>query len=51
MAASSDSGLQLGMQMLFTVGPDQHVNGTIMYIGPLHEDASCAPDIAHAYCL
>ena len=26
--------------MLFTVGPDQHVNGTIQYIGPLQEDAT-----------
>ena len=37
---SSDGKLQIGSQMLFTVGPNQHVNGTIMYIGPLHEDAS-----------
>ena len=36
----SDGQLKIGSQMLFTVGPDQHVNGTIMYIGPLHEDAS-----------
>ena len=26
--------------MLFTVGPNQHVNGTIKYIGPLEEDLS-----------
>ena len=37
---SGSHGLELGSSMLFTVGPDQHVNGTIMYIGPLHEDAS-----------
>ena len=36
----SDYGLELGQQMLFTVGPDQHVNGIVKYIGPLHEDAS-----------
>lgn len=36
----SSHGLELGQSMLFTVGPDQHVNGTVKYIGPLHEDSS-----------
>jgi len=38
--ASPDGSLCLGTQMLFTLGPNQHVNGTIRYIGPLEEDAS-----------
>ena len=27
-----------GQTMLFTVGPEQHVNGTVRYLGPLKED-------------
>merc|ERR1719440_899714 len=32
--------LQVGAQMLFTVAADQHVNGTVRYIGPLQEDTT-----------
>jgi hypothetical protein len=35
-----DGGLSVGAEMLFTVGPNQHVNGTVKYIGPLQEDTS-----------
>ena len=38
--ASPDGELTIGTQMLFTLGPEQHVNGTIRYLGPLEEDAS-----------
>lgn len=38
--SNPDGGLVIGTQMLFAVGPDQHVNGVIKYIGPLDEDAS-----------
>ena len=38
--AAPDGSLSVGTQMLFTVGPDQHVNGVIKYIGPLDEDKS-----------
>jgi len=38
--ATPDGSLSIGTQMLFTVGPNQHVNGTIRYIGPLEEDAT-----------
>ena len=38
--ASPDGSLTVGTQMLFTIGPNQHVNGTIKYIGGLEEDAS-----------
>ena len=38
--ASPEGSLRIGTQMLFTVGPNQHVNGTIKYIGPLVEDAT-----------
>ena len=40
MASSNGGGLQLGNQILFTVGANQHVDGTIMYIGRLDEDPS-----------
>ena len=38
--ASPDGALVIGTQMLFTVGPNQHVNGTVKYVGPLEEDAT-----------
>ena len=34
----ADADLMVGKQMLFTVGTNQHVNGTIKYVGRLAED-------------
>ena len=38
MSTDQPDGIFVGQTMLFTVGPEQHVNGTVKYLGPLKED-------------